>query len=38
LSDPEARHLVGNDFLGIRQRVRELSAQSNQQRAEVLAS
>ena len=35
-SDPEPRHLVGDDFFGVGQRARKLSAQSNQQRAEVL--
>jgi hypothetical protein len=38
LSDPETRHVVGDDFLGGRQRARKLSAQSNQSRAEVFGS
>src|SRR5262249_35336648 len=38
LSDPEPRQFIGDDFFGVRQRARELSAQSNQQRAEVFRS
>src|SRR5690349_14219525 len=34
-SYPEPRHFVGDDFFGVRQSARKLSAQSNQQRAEV---
>ena len=37
-SDSEARHFIGDDFFGVRQRARKLSAQSNQQRAEVFRS
>ena len=37
-SDPEPRHIVGDDFFGVRQRARKLSAQSNQQRAEFFRS
>lgn len=37
-SDPESRHLIGDDFFGVRQGERQLSAQSNQQRAEILRS
>jgi hypothetical protein len=37
-SDPEPRHFVGDDFLGVRQSARELSTQSNQQGAELLRS
>jgi len=38
LSDPEPWHFVGDDFFGVRQRARQLSAQSNQQRTEVFRS
>ena len=37
-SDPEPWHFIGDDFFGVRQRARKLSAQSNQQRAEVFGS
>ena len=37
-SDPEPWHFVGNDFFGVRQRARKLSAQLSQQRAEVFGS
>jgi hypothetical protein len=37
-SDPEAWHFIGDDFFGVRQRARELSAQSNHQRAERFRS
>lgn len=35
LSDPEPRHLVLDDFLGVRQGARQLGAQSHQQGAKV---
>jgi hypothetical protein len=38
LPDPEPWHFIGDDFFGVRQRSRKLSAQSNQQRAEVFRS
>lgn len=38
LPDPEPRHVVGDDFFGVRQRARKLGAQSIQQGAEVLRS
>lgn len=37
-SDPEPRHLIGNDFFGVRQSTRKLSAQLNQQRPEFFGS
>jgi hypothetical protein len=37
-SDPKARHFIGDDFFGVRQRAGQLSPQSNQQRAEVFRS
>jgi len=38
LSDPEPRHLISDDFFGVGQRARKLSAQSHQQRSEVFGS
>jgi hypothetical protein len=38
LSDPEPRHLIGDDFLGVRQSACECGTQSNQQGAELLRS
>ena len=37
-SDAEARHLVGDDLLGVGQLGCKLNAQSNQQRAKVFGS
>src|SRR5262249_4581649 len=37
-SDPESRHFIGEDFLGVREPAAELSAQANQQGAELLRS
>ena len=37
-SNPESRHLIGDDFFSVRQGARELSAQSNEQRAQVFRS
>ena len=38
LSDPEPRHVVGDDFFGVSQRARKLGAQSNQQRTKAFRS
>jgi hypothetical protein len=37
-SDPEPWHFIGDNFFGVRQRARKLSAQSNQQGSEVFRS
>ena len=37
-SDPEPWHFISDDFFGVRQHARKLSAQSHQQRAEVIRS